>query len=133
MSIWNDGRAALLCALMALPMVACGPDYDHLELSGEKASPLGGDVKENHITVPEGMIVKVHVVPWNDDKETMPGHVFSHDADTMEIAAIVNDRDYAFIGKKPGHTQVEFQADGKTVLIVEADVTPQPAAPTGSQ
>ena len=97
MSTWKNGRAALLGALMALPMLACGPDYDHLELSGTKASPLGGEVKDNHISVPEGMIVKTHVVPWNDDKETMPGHVFSHDSDTLEIAAIVNDRDYAFI------------------------------------
>lgn len=111
---------------IVLPVLACGPDYERIELTGEKKSPLGGEVKANHVSVPEGMIVKAHVVPYNDDNEPMQQHVFPRDPDVLEVLAIVNDRDYAFIGKKPGRTQVEFQADGETVLIVEAEVTVQP-------
>ena len=111
---------------IVLPVIACGPNYERIELTGEKKSPLGGEVKANHVSVPEGMIVKAHVVPYNDDGEPMQQHVFPRDPDVLEVIAVVNDRDYAFIGKKPGRTQVEFQADGETVLIVEAVVTEQP-------
>lgn len=111
---------------IVLPVVACAPDYQRIDITGEKKSPLGGEVKPNHVSVPEGMIVKAHVVPYNDDGEPMQQHVFPRDPDVLEVIAVVNDRDYAFIGKKPGRTQVEFQADGETVLIVEAEVTAQP-------
>lgn len=107
-------------------LAACGPDYEKIEITAEKKSPLGGEVKSNHVSVPEGMIVKAHIVPYNDDGEAMQQHVFSRDPDVLEVVAIVNDRDYAFIGKKPGRTQVEFQAEGDTVLIVEAEVSEQP-------
>jgi hypothetical protein len=110
----------------ALVAIACGPDYERTEISGTKSSPLGGEVKSNHVAVPEGMIVKAHVVPYNDDNEQMQAHVWSHDPDILEVIAVVNDRDYAFIGKKPGSTTVEFQADGETVFIVTAEVTTQP-------
>ena len=77
-------NALLVIALFALPTTACGPDYERMEISGTKASPLGGEVKANHVSVPEGMIVKTHVVPFNDDDEMMQAHVFSADPDILE-------------------------------------------------
>ena len=130
MSALKNLSALVMCALVALPILACGPDYKKMEISGRKESPLGGKVEPNHVSVPEGMIVKAHIVPYNDDNELMQAHVFSHDPSILEVTAVVNDRDYAFIGKKPGRTRVEFQADGETVLVVEADVTEQPPPET---
>lgn len=118
--------ALAISCLVALPLLACGPDYQETEITGVKPSPLGGDVKPNHVSVPEGMIVKAHIVPVNDDREPMQAHVESRDTSILEVVAIVNDRDYAFIGKKPGRTEVVFQADGETVFVVHADVTAQP-------
>jgi len=117
---------AVLGAL-ALGLAACGPDYDHIEISSVK-SPPGAEVRSSRIAVPEGMIVVSHVVPWNDDNETMSAHVRARDPEVIEVTPVVNDRNYAFIGKKAGHTQVEFIADDKVVLIVEADVSAQPSA-----
>jgi hypothetical protein len=118
----------LLAAVVAVTgLVACGPEFDRLELTSTKTSPLGGEVSTQRISVPEGMIVKTNVAPYDDDNEKMPGRVYSRDGDIVEVIAVVNDRDYAFIGKKVGHTEIVFEADGETVLIVQADVTPQPA------
>ena len=126
--------ALAVSSLVGLSILACGPDYERTDITAVKPSPLGGDVKPNFVSVPEGMIVKAKVVPVDDDRELMQAHVFSHDESVLEVIAVVNDRDYAFIGKKPGKTEVEFQADGETVFRVVAEVTAQPAPEeTGSQ
>lgn len=118
-----------VCALAAcvMTMIACGPDYEKTEVTAVKPSPLGGTASNRLVSVPEGMIVKAHVVSFNDDNEIMNAHVLSHDDSIVEVVAVVNDRDYAFIGKRPGRTEVEFQADGEIVFSVIAEVTAQPA------
>ena len=119
---------ALAACMMA--MIACGPDYEKTEVTAVKPSPLGGTASNRLVSVPEGMIVKAHVVTFNDDHEIMHAHVLSHDDSIVEVVAVVNDRDYAFIGKKAGTTEVEFQADGETVFTVIAEVTAQPPPDT---
>jgi hypothetical protein len=109
-----------------IAVAACGPDYERTDITAVKQSPLGGTVTTRSITVPEGMIVKAHVVPTNDDGDLMQADVKSRDETVVEIAAIVNDRDYAFIGKSVGKTEVEFRADGEVVFVLIAEVTPQP-------
>lgn len=121
------GKKVFALAACVVTMIACGPDYYETEVTAVKPSPLGGTASNRLVSVPEGMIVKAHVVPFNDDREAMQAHVFSHDDTIVEVVAVVNDRDYAFIGKKPGRTEVEFQADGETVFTVIAEVTAQPA------
>lgn len=123
-----------VCALAAcvMTMIACGPDYEKTEVTAVKPSPLGGTASNRLVSVPEGMIVKAHVVSFNDDNEIMNAHVLSHDDSIVEVVAVVNDRDYAFIGKRPGRTEVEFQADGEIVFSVVAEVTAQPAPETVS-
>jgi hypothetical protein len=110
-----------------IAVAACGPDYERTDITAVKQSPLGGTVSSRTISVPEGMIVKAHVVPVNDDGELMQADVKSRDETVVEVTAIVNDRDYAFIGKTPGKTEVEFRADGEVVFVLIAEVTPQPA------
>lgn len=127
MSIQKKVFALAACVMT---MIACGPDYEKTEITAVKPSPLGGTVSTRQVSVPEGMIVKAHVVTFNDDREAMHAHVLSHDDSIVEVVAVVNDRDYAFIGKKPGRTEVEFQADGETVFTVIAEVTPQPEPET---
>lgn len=122
-------RCAVLGALCFIGSVACGPDYDRLELTGQKGSPLGGTVNAQMISIPEGMIVKVHVVPWNDDDEPMRGGARSLDTSILDVWPVVSDRDFAFVANKVGRTSVEFQANGRTVLTVHAEVTPQPEQP----
>jgi hypothetical protein len=122
----NLGKKMFALAACLMTMIACGPDYDRTEVTAPKSSPLGGDVSNRKIAVPEGMIVKAHIVPYNDDGEMMQAHVVSRDESVVEVVAIVNDRDYAFIGKAPGRAEVEFQADGETVFVIVAEVTVQP-------
>lgn len=120
------GKKVFAFGACLVALVACGPDYDRTEVTAVKPSPLGGAASNRQVTVPEGMIVKAHVVPFNEDNEPMQAHVVSRDTSVVEVVAVVNDRDYAFIGKKPGRTEVEFQADGETVFVVIAEVTAQP-------
>jgi hypothetical protein len=124
------GKKVFALAACVMTMIACGPDYEKTEVTGVKPSRLGGTASNRLVSVPEGMIVKAHVVSFNDDNEIMHAHVLSHDDSIVEVVAVVNDRDYAFIGKKPGRTEVEFQADGETVFTVIAEVTEQPPPDT---
>ena len=129
----NIGKKVLTvaaCVMSVMTVIACGPDYEKTEVTAVKPSPLGGTASNRQVSVPEGMIVKAHVVTWNDDNEIMQAHVLSHDNSIVEVIAVVNDRDYAFIGKRPGVTEVEFQADGETVFTVIAEVTAQPPPDT---
>jgi hypothetical protein len=129
----NIGKKVFALAACVTTMIACGPDYDKTEVTAPKSSPLGGTASARQISVPEGMIVKAHVVPYNDDGEVMQAHVVSRDDSIVEVAAIVNDRDYAFIGKKAGTAEIEFQADGETVFVIIAEVTAQPPPETLSE
>jgi hypothetical protein len=123
-------KTVFALAACVMTLIACGPDYEKTEVTAVKPSPLGGTASNRLVSVPEGMIVKAHVVTFNDDNEIMQAHVVSHDDSIVEVVAVVNDRDYAFIGKKAGTTEVEFQADGETVFTVIAEVTAQPPPDT---
>jgi hypothetical protein len=109
--------------------VACGPEYDRMEFSGTVKDDFGGTVSVQHLTVHEGMIVKSHIVAWNDDKKAMPLLVRVGEPDVIELANVISDRDYAFIGRKPGPTRIDFEADGVLVLVIEAEVVAQPKTP----
>lgn len=119
------GRAIVLAGIVGAA-VACGPDYERMEMSGTVKDDFGGTIDIRRLTVHEGMIVKSHLVAWNDDQEAMPLVVRVEDPDTVELASVISDRDYAFIGRKQGRTRINFEADGVLVLIVEAEVVPQP-------
>lgn len=127
MNILDTLRRAVF--LVALTMVACGPEYERTEISAVKGSDIGGAMDIQHLEVPEGMIVKAHLVVWNDDNEPMELAVRSTDPSVVEIAGIINDRDYAFIGLKTGHAEIEFIADETRVLTISADVSPQKSLP----
>jgi hypothetical protein len=125
----NLGRGGLLLATLAIGVAACGPEYERTEITGVKQTDLGGNITIEQINVPEGLIIKAHIVVWNDDNVQMPLAVRAVDPSIIEVAGVVNDRDYAFVGLKQGHTQIQFVAEDTVVLTVEADVTAQPALP----
>ena len=128
-SLMNVVRSALILGVLSFGAIACGAEYERTEITGVRVSNLGGEVSVQRIDVPEGLIVKAHIVVWNDDNEAMTLSVRAVDPNIVEVAGVVNDRDYAFIGKKQGRTAVQFLADGKVVLTVQADVTAQPTLP----
>jgi hypothetical protein len=125
-------RTAIAGVLLAGSAVACGPDYERTEFSGVVADDFtrGGSsaISVRHITVHEGMILKSHIVSWNDDDETMPLDVRSEDPGKLEVGRVITPHDFVFIGRSVGKTRVSFRAGGELVLIVEADVLPQPEA-----
>lgn len=122
-------RRAILfgAAVLGFAAAACGPDYDRTEFSG-KVAPLGGDVTREHVVVPQGGLVKVHIVSRNDDDDDMSNEIVSHDPSVLETVPVVSDHDYAFLGIKPGKTQIDVKADDRLVLVIEAVVTEQPAS-----
>lgn len=117
-------RIAALLGALAATLAACGPEYDRVDIDAVEAD-LGGGVSSRLIHVPAGLVVKAHIVPWNDDKDPLALTLRSKDESILKIAPTVNDRDYVFIGQKEGSTEVEFYADGKIVMTVPASVTPQ--------
>jgi hypothetical protein len=115
--------------LLAAALVACGDDFERLEFSNPRASQLGGEINRNALTVPEGLVVTARIVARDDDNEEMPLDVRSNDTSIVEALGVVSTHDYAFVGKKAGTTTVEFRAEGKVVLRVQATVEPQPSLP----
>jgi hypothetical protein len=110
----------------AVGLAACGPKYDHTDITAVKSSGLGGGLDKAALSVPEGLVVKAHIVVMNDDNKPMDVSIRALDPSFVEVAGVVNDRDYAFLGKRVGHTQIEFATDDTVVLTLEADVTAQP-------
>jgi len=129
MSLGRLFRRMAVLGGLALSLAACGPEYDRTEITGVRKTQLGGDVSTQRIEVPEGLVIKAHIVVWNDDNEQMELAVRSKDPSIIEVAGVVNERDYAFLGKRRGRTEIEFVADDTVVLTVEANVTAQPALP----
>lgn len=118
-----------LCLLGLVSLFAasgCGPSYDHTDFTNTRASKLGGTVNRSEISVPEGMIVTAHVVPYNDDNKVMTAKFTSRDEGTVVVQNVISDHDFAFVGLKPGTTDVELRADDDLVLTITATVTPQP-------
>ncbi|HVJ94860.1 MAG TPA: hypothetical protein VM580_33990 [Labilithrix sp.] len=120
---------AVVAGSLALGLAACGPEYDRTEITAVTPSALGGSMNAHSLEVPEGLILKAHIVVWNDDNVQMPLFVRSRDPAIVEVAGVVNERDYAFIGVRQGTTQIDFVADGSVVLSIPATVTAQSSPP----
>lgn len=129
-SLSNLVRGLAIAAALALGGTACGPEYDRTEISAVKGqNTLGGAINTQRLDVPEGLVITAHIVVWNDDNEQMSLGVRSKDPSVVEVAGVVNDRNYAFLGLKPGQTEIELVADGTVVLTIPATVATQPELP----
>lgn len=116
---------AAALAACGLLLGGCADEYERTDITNVRKSDLGGAISTSRIEVPVGMIVTAHIVPFNDDREMMAAELRSANPDVVEVAHVVSDRDYAFLGMRPGVTEVELRADGKVVLIIQAVVTEQ--------
>lgn len=103
----------------------CTAGYRHTDISQVSTNDLPSAVNQVHIQVTEGSIVTAHIAPFNSDDKPMVGDVQSNDSSTLGVLKAYGDKNYAFLGVKPGKTTVLFLADGETVATIEADVTPQ--------
>lgn len=116
--------AALLLGVSALS--GCGPDFDHVSIDGVVTSSLGASrIDTARVTVAEGMVLKAHIVAFNDDNEVMETRVETKQGGILGMSRVISDGDFAFYGISAGETEVELYADGKLVLIMKATVTPQ--------
>jgi hypothetical protein len=120
--------ATALLTLGAVALAACGPDFDRVEIA-KQPSKIGGDISTTTLQIPVGMIVKAHLAPIDDSGDTMTASVRSADNTIVEAANVVTDADFAFIGLRPGRTEIELKADNKIVLIIPAVVTEQGVSP----
>ena len=129
-SLSNLARRAVVLAALALGALACGPEYDRTEISAVKGhTTLGGAINTQRLDIPEGLVITAHMVVWNDDNEQMSLGVRSKNPSIIEVAGVVNERNYAFVGLKEGTTEIELIADGDLVLTIPATVKKQPELP----
>lgn len=118
-----------MLASLAVGGVGCGPEYDRTDFSGTVPDGFGGGISATSLQVHEGMILKSHIVAWNDDNERMPLGIRSLDESIVKVVNVISERDYAFVGLRAGRTQIELTADDEVVLVIEAEVIPQPEPP----
>lgn len=108
-------------------LTACGPDFDHVSIDGVVTAGNGtGAINTARITVQEGMVLKAHIVPYNDDNEIMLTRLETHDGRFIGTSYVISDQDFAFYGISAGETDIDVFAEGKLVLVLHAVVTPQP-------
>lgn len=119
----------VMTAAVALTVGGCKAEYDRTEITNVKSRLAGGSMNEARIEVPVGGIVTSHIVSYDDSHHTMSVELHSKDEGIVQVANVVSEHDYAFVGMKPGDTEVELRADGHLVLILRARVTAQPPLP----
>ncbi len=134
MSAWSRARRLALHSTFSVAAVAlagCGAEYDHTDIVGVHAppKPLDGRVNYARINVSVGAIVTAHIVSYDDDHKELAAELRSKDTNVVEVTGVVTPGDYAFLGLRPGQTEVEVRADGHLVLILTAVVTDQPSLP----
>ena len=125
------GSLALLVAL-AVGSTGCVADYDHTDITGVRPSAAlsaGEGMDRSHIAVHAGLVLTAHIVSYNNDNHIMTMSVRAADPTILDVSNVISDHDFAFIGLKPGVTDVEVLADNKVVLIISAVVIAQPAVP----
>ena len=66
---------------------------------------------------------------YDDDHKELAADLRSKDTNVVEVTGVVTPGDYAFLGLRPGQTEVEVRAGGHLVLILTAVVTEQPSLP----
>jgi hypothetical protein len=124
-------RAAAVAGIGAFALLGsgCAADYDHTDINVVRSppAPLTGNMNYARIQVSVGAIVTAHIVSYDDDRKQMDAVLRSKDTSIVEVAGVVSDHDYAFLGLRPGTTEVHLEANGKLVLILTAIVTDQPA------
>jgi hypothetical protein len=122
------GRIAIafVCSLAA---AGCAAEYDHTDITVVRPppGPLEGSVNHARVQVSVGAVVTAHIVSYDDDHEDMAVELRTKDRSVVEVANVVSEHDYAFLGLRPGVTDVELLAGGKLVLIFTAVVVDQPA------
>jgi hypothetical protein len=117
-------------ATLVFGLAACGPEYDRTEISAiRQPGTFTGELSTRRFDVPEGLLITAHIAIWNDDNEQMSIDLRSKDPSVVEINQTVNDRNYTFIGKRVGSTEIQFVADGEVVLTIPATVSKQPELP----
>lgn len=119
----------LILFLLVLGNAGCGSSFDRLEISAIIPSVLGGHLNEVDTSVPEGLALKATIVAFDDDGKALSLDIRANDPTILDVEPVVADHAYAFIGRKVGHTDLVFTADGHVVLTVAADVVAQPSPP----
>lgn len=122
--------SAILLASAALGLTACGPEFEKLYIDGVvTSSSVPGSINVSRVTVPEGAVLKAHIIAKNDDQEDMETRVETKNGRILGVSSVVTPNDYAFYGITAGETEVDVLAEGRVVLIIKAVVVPQPTTP----
>jgi hypothetical protein len=117
--------ASLLAPLAVAGAAGCTSSYSHTDISTVSTSDLPSQVTAFHVQVTQGAIVTAHIAPFNSDEKPMVGDVQSNDPSTLTVLHAYGDKNYAFLGVKPGKTTVEFLSDGVVVATIQSEVTAQ--------
>lgn len=123
-------RAIVLAAALgaALATGCGGPDYDHTDIKGVIGS-LGNEVDYTKVKVASGTLVTANITSWTDENRRMNVRIRAADPKVLAVMPVVTDGSFAFLGLAPGATTLDLEADGRTVLRLDAFVTEQPALP----
>ncbi len=116
----------LAAAIASLGVVACGPDYKNTTFTSVVSGAPGNEINSSHVTLAEGTVLKVHIESLNSDNDRMANHIATEDNTVADVAPVISDRDWLFIGNKAGETHITIKANEDTVMVLDAVVIAQP-------
>ncbi len=116
----------LAFAIAALGTVACGPDYKTTTFTSVVPGAPGNEINSSHVTLAEGTVLKAHIESDNSSNDKMGNTITSSDPSIADVAYVISDHDWLFLGNKAGHTTITIKANEDTVIILDANVIPQP-------
>jgi len=119
---------AVLVLVAALP--ACGPKFDHLEISAENLTPDEAQVTGEPLVIPPGNAIAVTVEPesrtskdYDDDTDVA---LASEDPAVLDVLVGALDREFVLVGVAEGETCMEVEVDGDRVDCIAVEVrTPE--------
>ena len=110
--------------------IACEPQYQSLDIRqlSTPPQPFATQIRNEQITIPEGVATLISAVPISRNSEEYPSHVqvdlWSEQPRVLLVQPAAKTFEFVLIGVEQGQTCIPVEIDGAKEECIPARVTP---------